>query len=317
MDHDQKFKTLLQVFFRDFVTMFVPQYLDQIDFDSVEWLQQKVFLDPPKGESVELDLIAKFRVTQPKMGEELANCLSETHSILWTEIESPTKTTNIKHRMWRYFNEIEKIQQVDVLPVVLFLNVAKGGLYIDVASRKCMGGTTAELHYTAIGLPGLSAVEYLNQDIPLGWGLTSLMKQDQDPFETSKQAITKISESNITDFQKYLLYDCVQAYADIDTLQQKELKNMIQATKNKNKLIPRNKTFLDELEENKDRSRLNDVTRRVILKRFGQEGVNEFMPKIEQILDIPSLETLFDSALSDSLEVFREKLAQVPVTPVN
>ncbi len=314
MDHDQKFKSLFQVFFRDFVAMFVPHYLDMIDFDSVEWLQQEVFLDPPDGESVELDLIAKCRLKEPNPSDD---CLSKTHAIIFIEIESPTTSTSIRRRMWRYFDEVEKKQQVDVSPVVVFLNVAKEGIYRDVASRGCLGDRTGELHYWAIGLPGLSAVEYLNKEFPLGWGLTSLMRQDQDPFEIAKQAITKISESNITDFQKYLLYDCVQSYAKVDTLQKKELGNMIRTNNNKHKLIPRNKTIFDEVGEEKDRSRLRIDTSKVIAVRFGQVGVSEFMPKIEQITEITYLERLFDSALTDSPEVFRQNLAETPVTPVN
>jgi hypothetical protein len=49
-DHDQRFKSLLKAFFAEFFQVFFPAWADRFDFARVDWLEQEVFTDPPRGE---------------------------------------------------------------------------------------------------------------------------------------------------------------------------------------------------------------------------------------------------------------------------
>ncbi len=49
IDHDQRFKSLLKAFFAEFFQVFFPEWADRFDFSRVEWLEQEVFTDPPRG----------------------------------------------------------------------------------------------------------------------------------------------------------------------------------------------------------------------------------------------------------------------------
>src|SRR3954449_12568942 len=59
-DPDQRFKLLLKAFFAEFFRVFFPEWADRFDFSRVEWLEQEVFADPPRGERRSLDLIARL-----------------------------------------------------------------------------------------------------------------------------------------------------------------------------------------------------------------------------------------------------------------
>ena len=48
-DHDQRFKALLKEFFAEFFQVFFPAWADRFDFARVDWLEQEVFTDPPRG----------------------------------------------------------------------------------------------------------------------------------------------------------------------------------------------------------------------------------------------------------------------------
>ena len=49
MDHDQRFKTLIQEFFDAFLRLFFQVWAGRLDATTVEWLDKEVFLDPPQG----------------------------------------------------------------------------------------------------------------------------------------------------------------------------------------------------------------------------------------------------------------------------
>ena len=49
VDHDQRFKSLLKTFFAEFFQAFFPAWADRFDFARVDWLEQEVFTDPPRG----------------------------------------------------------------------------------------------------------------------------------------------------------------------------------------------------------------------------------------------------------------------------
>src|SRR5207248_7701030 len=57
VDHDQRFKVLLQEFFREFFELFFPEWAEYFDFTAVEWFDKEVFTDPPAGSRRFLDMV--------------------------------------------------------------------------------------------------------------------------------------------------------------------------------------------------------------------------------------------------------------------
>ncbi len=60
-DHDQRFKTLLQLHFADFLRLFFSSWAARFDLERVEWLNLEIFADPPNGRRRTLDFVAKLR----------------------------------------------------------------------------------------------------------------------------------------------------------------------------------------------------------------------------------------------------------------
>ena len=62
IDHDQIFKTLFKSFFREFLEGFLPEIAEEIDFSSVNFLDQEFFTDINRGRKKLLDLVAEVKL---------------------------------------------------------------------------------------------------------------------------------------------------------------------------------------------------------------------------------------------------------------
>jgi hypothetical protein len=61
IDHDRLFKELIETFFFDFVDLFLPEAAQDLDRDSINFLDKELFADVTSGESHEVDLVVKGR----------------------------------------------------------------------------------------------------------------------------------------------------------------------------------------------------------------------------------------------------------------
>ena len=59
-DHEQRFKAMFKAFLAEFFATFLPAWADRFDFPRVDWLEQEVFTDPPRGERRAVDLVARL-----------------------------------------------------------------------------------------------------------------------------------------------------------------------------------------------------------------------------------------------------------------
>ena len=79
-------------------------------------------------------------------------------------------------------------------------------------------------------MPGLDGVEYVQGDNLLGVALAALMKIPKEKVAwLGAEALRKIKEAPISDQQKFLLGDCVQAYLPMDDEQQREFEQLLTA----------------------------------------------------------------------------------------
>ena len=61
MDHDGMFKQLLRTFFVDFLELFVPRVLEDLDQSSIEFIDKEIITDVAARERHEVDLLVKAR----------------------------------------------------------------------------------------------------------------------------------------------------------------------------------------------------------------------------------------------------------------
>jgi hypothetical protein len=200
-DHDQLFKVLLREFFESFFQLFYPQWVPLFDFGSVEWLDKDVFLDPPRGEKRNLDLLARVRTREP-VTENDRSLLTLVH----IEVESDDKVAPFRPRMYQYYGHLRRIVELPVLPIALYLRVGLDGIGWDVYEERILGEVVVRFRYPYVGLPALNADDYIDRDNLLGVALTALMRVPPERREEiARQAWRRLVQSTVNDYQRHLL----------------------------------------------------------------------------------------------------------------
>jgi hypothetical protein len=138
VDHDQRFKVLLKAFFAEFFQVFFPDWADRFDFARVDWLEQEVFTDPPRGERRVLDLVARLPLRPgvpppaPASGEPADFWLTLIH----VEIEARDTVVVLRPRMLSYYEQLRRQYGLPVFPIALYLRVGLKGTGWDVYEEK-------------------------------------------------------------------------------------------------------------------------------------------------------------------------------------
>ncbi len=228
-DHDQRFKTLLREFFGQFFELFFPDWARQFDFSQVEWLDKEVFPDPPAGLRRSLDLVAKLPVkeTQPDAVQEVG---LEWLALVHVEVESADTVAPLRRRMYQYYNHLRGRHDLPVLPVAVYLNVGLKGVGRDRYEEHFGSLEVVRFNYLYVGLPKLSAVEYVESPQPLGVALAALMKTPRRRRPGLKaEALQRLAGCGENEYRKFLLAECVQAYLPLDEpREQREFEQLLQ-----------------------------------------------------------------------------------------
>ena len=226
MDHDQRFKTLLKAFFAEFFQVFFPAWADRFDFERVDWLEQEVFTDPPRGERRSLDLVARvpLRPGVPHPAPGLAEPADVWLTLIHIEIESQDSVAPLRPRMHSYYEQLRRQYGLPVLPIALYLRVGLDGIGWDVYEEKYWDRRLLSFEYAYVGLPGLEAERYLAREHLLGVALTALMRAPAARRAgVHAEALRRLAEARENDYRRYLLLECLEAYASLDEAQAQDL----------------------------------------------------------------------------------------------
>ncbi len=304
-DHDQRFKLILQTFFREFMELFFPEWARRFDLSQPEWLREEEYVDPPQGEKVRMDLVAKLALREAiALG---SNEPDHWLALVHIEVESSESSTDIRRRMLDYYRALRKRYNLPVVPLVLFLRVGLDGIGWDAYEESVWGRRLVWFSYPYIGLPALDATPYLTGENLLGIALAALMRVPTERrAELKASAVERLGTSPLNEAQKYLLLECVETYFPLNGSESAEYRQLIEATsKREVKQMPNM-----WIEIGKKEGRLEE--RHAILltfleKRFGpltesvRERVDALEPKrVEEILDkILAAPSLRDLGLED------------------
>jgi hypothetical protein len=198
-DHDQRFKVLLKAFFAQFFRVFFPAWADRFDFSRVDWLEQEVFTDPPRGERRSLDLVARLPlrpgVPPPTSGEAAECCLTLIH----IEIESQDTVAPLRPRMLSYYEQLRRRHGLPVLPIALYLRVGLDGIGWDRYEESYWDHRLVSFEYAYVGLPGLDGQQYVAGEHLLGVALTALMRVPAERrAEVHAEALRRLGERLIS-----------------------------------------------------------------------------------------------------------------------
>lgn len=163
IDHDHLFKELISTFFVEFLELFLPEVVKQIDRNSIQFLPQEVFNDVTSGEKKEIDLLAKVRY----QGQD-------TYFLIHIENQSYSQSEFAK-RMFKYFARLYEKYDLPIYPVVIFSFDEPKRLESSNHSVKFLDLNVLDFNFKAIQLNQLSWRDYLTQQNPVAAALMAKM----------------------------------------------------------------------------------------------------------------------------------------------
>jgi hypothetical protein len=203
--HDSIFKALVRSFFADLLWLVAPNLAGRLDLQDPEFLDKEFFT--VGGRRRELDLLARV----PFLGE------GQESLLVHVEVEARA-TSGMGRRLFLYRNQIQAVHASLILSIVLYLHRGGAGVWTSD-----LAGTVRDLglegfRYTAFGLAGCDADEYLSRPEPLAWGLAALMRRGALTRPELKLAcLRRIAAADLDDARRILLVDCVEAYLELNS----------------------------------------------------------------------------------------------------
>ena len=225
-DHDQRLKVLLKEFFEAFFLCFFPAWAARFEFLDIDWLDKELFLAPPQGEKRQLDLVARLRLRPgappPRAG------VTDLVALVHVELESRASTLAFRPRMFEYYIQLRRDTGLPVLPIALFLRVGLDGIGWDAYEEHFWEQRIVRFEYAYVGLPALDGEPYATGENLLGVALSALMRLPADRrAELYAEGLKRIAGSGENDYRRFLLAECLEAYAELDEAQKERLQALL------------------------------------------------------------------------------------------
>jgi hypothetical protein len=203
--HDSIFKALLRSFFADLLWLVAPNLAGRLDLQHPEFLDKEFFT--VGGRRRELDLLARV----PFLGE------SQGSLLVHVEVEARA-TSGMGQRLFLYRNHIQAVHASLILSIVLYLHRGGAGVRRSDLTESVRDLDLGGFRYTAFGLAGCDAAEYLSRPEPLAWGLAALMRRGPLTRPELKLAcLRRIAAADLDAARRILLVDCVETYLELNS----------------------------------------------------------------------------------------------------
>jgi hypothetical protein len=130
--------------------------------------------------------------------------------------------------MFDYYVQLRREQGLPVLPIGLYLRVGLDGVGWDAYEEHFWEHRLLRFEYAYVGLPALDGERYATGEHLLGVALSALMRVPPERrAELHAEALKRIARSGENDFRRYLLAECLEAYADLDEAQRQRLQALL------------------------------------------------------------------------------------------
>jgi hypothetical protein len=225
-DHDQRLKVLLKEFFEAFFLCFFPAWAARFKFTAIDWLDKELFLAPPQGEKRQLDLVARLRLRPGALPPRAG--VTDLVALVHLELESRASASAFRPRMFEYYVQLRRDTGLPVLPIGLFLRVGLDGIGWDAYEEHFWEHQILRFDYAYVGLPALEGEQYATGENLLGVALSALMRLPAERrVELHAEGLKRIARSGENDFRRFLLAECLEAYADLDEAQKERLQRLL------------------------------------------------------------------------------------------
>ena len=226
-DHDQRLKVLIKEFFHAFFLCFFPDWAARFEFIGIDWLDKELFLAPPQGDRRQLDLVARLRL---RPGGPRPAGATDLVALVHLELESRASALAFRPRMFECYIQLRRDTGLPVLPIALFLRVGLDGIGWDAYEEHFWEHRIVRFDYAYVGLPGLDGEPFATGENLLGVALSALMRLPADRrAELYAEGLKRIAGSGENDYRRFLLAECLEAYAELDESQNERLQALLHA----------------------------------------------------------------------------------------
>jgi len=283
IDHDQRFKQVLEAFFADFLRLFAPATAARLDLSTVTFRSPEVFTDIPQGERRTADIVAEARTLQGD--PELV--------LLHAEIQRQRRR-DFAYRMWQYYILLRQRENLPVIPIALVFYPGRDGITREEYRESVFGETIVTFRYLQISLPRLSAQDYVQHPVVLGAGLASVMDlpraraaQIQLHLAALRRVLAAARAGEVNVAQAFLLASLVDTYLPLSIQERAEVVELEQGG-NTTMDVPTGAPTLEWAQQlfrdNALRRQREDI-RRILQVRFGR-----VTPEVDGVLEAMATE---------------------------
>jgi hypothetical protein len=305
--HDQLFKQLLRAFFPDFLLLFAPQTVADLDLSTVRFRDTEAFTDIPHGERRVADLVAQ--VATRAGSDELI--------LVHVEVQRE-REVQFARRMLQYYTFLRQRDDLPVWPIALVLYPAQEGIKLEVYEETVLGQTILSFRYLQISLPRLEAEEYVQGPSVLGAALATVMhlprrRAAQIALHVACLRRVRLAQEGgeIDEARAFMLVNLIATYLPLTAEErgrvQVELRAEGDATMEATELTWADQIFERGLQQGVQQG-LQQAILRVLVRRFGDSS-SSVVERLAGVHDPPQLEALLDAAMfATSLDEFARQL---------
>ena len=217
MKHDANWKKIIHIYPDQFLQLFFPDIVNQLDLTNIEFLESEMILDVKKGEKVMPDLLLRLHAKDGSM------------QIIIIHIEIQARSTKVMPaRMNRYYHYIKATFDCNIIPVVLVLRGGRRGLVRRRVDDKPLGLLTASYYYNEICVSKLSAPQYIARGMALASTLAALMQPDGlEPWELKSRSMLNVSRESKDEAVGELLMYTIHRYLLLNIESEKKFRESI------------------------------------------------------------------------------------------
>jgi hypothetical protein len=307
--HDPFLKRLYRAGTRDALTLFLPHLAARIDWNQWEWLDKEVLILGRRRRSVVADLVGLTRDAEGRYLKVLVHPELQMRSDIEMDWRALQYNAGLLLR--------EGNAGTRVLTVVFYHCPGVGGIRkhrvdLDFYEEPSLLGLT----YWSVGLGDLEAEPYAEQQNPMGWALTSWMRQPRETrVELRLRLVEKILRFVRAEEYQELLLDTVQSYYRLSRTEQQIEERLVRSGQY-GEVADMEQTWLGRIKTKERREGRQEgevlaaqrAVQHVIRLRF-PEAPPGLAERVEQIRTVTALENLLDRVIvAESVEEVEQLL---------
>ena len=214
--HDQLSKSLIKIFFADFLRLVAPESASRLRAEEATFLDKEAFTDWPTGDRREMDLLATVPADQ-----------EEPPLLVHVEIETEARS-GMGHRLWEYYMLLRLRHKLPILPILVNLRGGRSGIRREVLREGFEATATAVFRYRIFGLSGCRAEDWLSRSEPIAWAFAALMRPGSWSRARLKlECLRRIAASSVSGLRKQILVDWVETYVQLSEQDALELRRLL------------------------------------------------------------------------------------------